>query len=367
MPGKLFILGAGASHNDTKNAEFPAPLANHFFTKSLVDEYWPKYEQPYIPKFQDSALYSILKHYFNADILSQDVDVNVEEVYSFIDSGPKVFSSSIRYKQLFWSARQELLHYIVNLFTLSLEIHNTLPLYNFISKNITDIDSILTFNWDCYLETELEKYKNCKNLLLSRKKSMIPYGFSSSKLNYDDVYQDRLHGPQFIKIHGSIDSAICKDPLCIHYHYPFKLDPFETGIAPTSCPACAGSTEIFIVPPHINKSYEIRRYLSLLARIASEKIYTASEIIIIGYSFPPFDLLANIMFRIGRLEQHESGDLELHLKNITLVDPLVDNEGWVNKIRNLMGLDRQKTSFGHEIKFEKFHSIEKYISDSGTE
>jgi len=361
MPGKLYILGAGASHNDTKNGEFPSPLARQFFTKRLVEEYWPNYEGPRIPKFKDSSLHLILKHYFNADIFSENVDVNVEEVYSFIDSAPKVFSSSVLYKQVFLSARNELLHYIVNLFTLGLSDNKNLPLYNFISNNITDKDSILTFNWDCYLETQLENNKNCKKLLLSREKSMVPYLGTSSKFNYDDLYQDRIHGQQFLKIHGSIDSAICIDSSCIHYQYPFMLHPVETGIAPMSCPACGGSTEIFIVPPHMNKSYDTRRYLTLLARIAAEKISTASEIIIIGYSFPPFDLLANIMFRIGRLEYYQSKDLSMHLEKITLVDHQVKNEEWVNKIKNLLGLDRQKTSFGHEINFEEFLNVEDYM------
>ena len=49
MPGRVFILGAGASREDTKHSVLPMPLANDFFLTEYINTHWhnPNYGYKY--------------------------------------------------------------------------------------------------------------------------------------------------------------------------------------------------------------------------------------------------------------------------------------------------------------------------------
>jgi hypothetical protein len=80
MPGKLYIIGAGASRSDTQDLPLPTPLVNDFLRSDYLEEYWSVYSGIGLPLFRDSALSKVLSHYFPFHIGREENRLNIEEV-----------------------------------------------------------------------------------------------------------------------------------------------------------------------------------------------------------------------------------------------------------------------------------------------
>src|SRR3989339_389295 len=120
MPGRVFILGAGASREDTKHAKLPMPLANDFFLAEYINEHWHSPDYGYT--FAESNLASILSRYFglqfaiDGEKVLSNKSVNIEEVLTFLDNYENVYLATNYQKDIFIKAKQELLsfiHYVI--------------------------------------------------------------------------------------------------------------------------------------------------------------------------------------------------------------------------------------------------------------
>lgn len=346
---RVFILGARASKYATRDLDIPIPLAREFFKSEYVNNLWPNnHLKKY--SFANSSLSQFIHGFFNAKskknfspkryLLNINSSINIEEVYSFLQvlaQGNYYFHDEIL---LINKAKRELIEF---LFYVLEDYHNKpydKQLYSKITNSLTDDDTIITYNWDCLIDSALstsvigrELLKNTNNLINPR--------INNDEGDYDNVAFKNFHQPYFLKLHGSINWYSCNDKSCVRHNIPVVFDITGKLTCYWHCDYCGSLLDLMILPPHAHKSYKTNRFFSLQAKVASDKLKVADELIIIGYSFPDFDLEANALFRRACVEYV---DLEWFRKEkrIVIVNPDISSAYYLEKIHNLFLINKTK-------------------------
>jgi hypothetical protein len=324
-----------------------------------LNEYWDSNNK----NFWKSALYRVMKHYFG---FTKESIVNIEEIYTFLET----FRTTYRAHQpiedsnrnIIENARIELLKYVYTLIRYLPWKINELPLYSRISSNLRVNDSIITFNWDLLLETALSADEAGKILLASTDELLNPMILlSNSYTNYNDAAYKQLHKGYFMKFHGSINYGLCTNVHCWHNSLPYKFSLDEENPSFWVCQAYGSPIEIMIMPPHMHKSYTSNRFYQLQSSIAAKKLSIAQQIIVIGYSFPIYDLDVQTLFRISRLEPNEYKNAYANLEKIIIVNPQVVNSEYLQQINNIFGADL-KSSYGDKIEITLYKTVEEYVT-----
>ncbi|MCL2681982.1 MAG: SIR2 family protein [Bacteroidales bacterium] len=348
---RVFVLGAGASKHATRNLDIPIPLAREFFKSEYVNTIQnSSHLKDYC--FYNSSLNKFIQGFFNVKSKKKfsnkkyhtdiDSDVNIEEVYSFlefIEQGDYYFHDEI---SLVNKAKKELLQFLFNVLE---EYHYQQfdrELYENISKSLTEADTIITYNWDCIIESVLNETKIGKKTLNNTYNLLVPIQ-SNKNLDFYDYAFNNYHKPYFLKLHGSINWYNCKDKSCVRHTIPavFNIDGDFHGNLWT-CDYCGSLLNLMIIPPHAHKSYRTNRVFSLQAKIASDKLQNADEIIIIGYSFPDFDFEANSLFRRAIIEYGDLNWYKNSKKIITIVNPEINSPQYIDKVCNLFSLNKKE-------------------------
>lgn len=347
----IFILGAGASRAVTTSSKLPSPLATDFFKENYIKANWPgKFPSS---DYSNTKLYELVTHYFG-----KKDDINIEEVYSFLDFIANSYYSTYSEKLDIQMAKHELLEYLFHI--LYFEIEYSSKHYNKIVENLKSGDSIITFNWDLMIDEVLLNNKQGKIIHDSLNEIINPTN-SFGNNDYDTLAYNNLHKGYFLKMHGSINWAICENNQCHRHNIPFIFNPKkEIYLSLWNCNYCGGKLEMLLMPPHVHKNFRANRIFNLQAKIAYEKIYTARDLIIIGYSFPEFDFEVNSLFRKAKLAHDDEGS-ELFLKTIHLVDPATKSRKFVQKIQNIFGVKRSNQTHGHQVQFKTYESLDIFI------
>ncbi len=362
---RVFIIGAGATKDATQKLAIPAPLAREFFKSQYVNELWSNnHMRKYC--FANTALNQVIHGFFNAKskkrfsskkyFLEIDSSINIEEVYSFLEfmeSGDFYFNDEIL---LIKKAKRELINFLLDVLN---DYHHKSfndELYKRISTNLTENDSILTYNWDCLIESVLQKYTKGKEILSNSLKIVSPE-LATKGMDYDTIAYKNYHLPYFLKLHGSINWYGCKDKSCLRNSMPVVLDINRDLHSFWHCDLCGSLLELMIIPPQAHKSYRHNRIFSLQAKIASNKLEMADELIIIGYSFPEFDFEANALFRRACTAY---ADLEWYHepKKIIVVNPAVTSEAFIERIHNIFSLSRKRK---HKANLVLYSNIEDFL------
>ena len=343
---RVFVLGAGASKHATRDLEIPIPLAREFFQSKYVNLLWKNnHLKNYC--FYNTSLNKFIQGFFNAKSKKNftekkfytDIDskINIEEVYSFlefIEQGDYYFNDEIL---LVNKAKKELLEFLFSV----LEDYHHQPfdksLYKNLANSLTENDTVITYNWDCIIETVLKENLIGKELLNNTHNLLIPPQ-SNSNTDYGDYAFNNYHKPYFLKLHGSINWYNCKDKTCVRHSIPAVFDINGDMGDGWTCDYCGSLLNLMIIPPHAHKSYRTNRVFSLQAKIASNKLQNSDEIIIIGYSFPDFDFEANSLFRRAIIE-YEDLDWYKSSKNIIIVNPETKDSNYIDKVSNLFSLE----------------------------
>lgn len=396
MPGRVFILGAGASREDTKHYVLPMPLSNDFFLTEYINTHWHNPNYGY-KNFIESNLAKILSHYFgikfkkDRDKIISSNSINIEEILTFLENFEKLYLPLTYQKDILIRAKQELLSYIhdVILYTPShsspefvrrlsdsksdIKLKNKVKqrcinefnFHNKIISNIEEDDSIISFNWDLIVDSVLWA-NNKKHYFNLRDQLLNPFS-TKNQHRHDLGYFDAtdIHEGYFLKLHGSINLACCTNKECIRSNFPILLDEFEAEVPELyACNLCFSPIEILILPPIINKSYRSNRFFKMQAGLAAQKLQLAEEIIIIGYSFPIFDFEANSLMRLARLDpKKEIVDIEDFLEKIIIINPQVEDTKYVKRIIELFGIAKSKETHGHKVKLILYKSINEFIED----
>ena len=104
-------------------------------------------------------------------------DVNIEDVFTFLDTGEKLYHKNSNIYKAFKSAKKSLIDYIfieISMRSLGQRCKYLEGLF----RNISERDSIFSFNWDAIAETTLEylslpHYENYLNLCANNKFRII--------------------------------------------------------------------------------------------------------------------------------------------------------------------------------------------------
>lgn len=220
-------------------------------------------------------------------------NINIEDVFTFIDIGTSLYPRNSHYRKIFELSRESLIDFIfisISMRTLGQRCEYLEKLF----KDIKNDDNIITFNWDTIVDTTLEylKTEHYNNYLSL---------FHNNKIHYKKYAKKGL----LLKLHGSLNWMICQNKVCDY----FKKIQIITSQQDTSlknlslsdfkdCPHCGNRMEIFIVPPTSNKIDIFRNnFISKQWLIVREKLRFTKKLVFIGYSFPPTDFYSEWLFR----------------------------------------------------------------------
>lgn len=368
---RIFILGAGASRHSTKKLSVSMPLARDFFKSEFVNELWP---MNYLKEeaFANSELVTTLSHYFSVKftkykkgkdyLVKIDSSVNIEEVFSFLEFILEGSYKEYNEKSVIEKSKKQLIFYLQNALDYFTTLDFDKSLYTKIINSLKAGDSIITYNWDLLIETCLESSKKGKVLLNSLAGLINPLNEITNS-DYDKLAYTNLHKGYFLKMHGSINWSYCTNPNCTRHSIPFTFNYIDTIFMELwNCNFCGSALEPMILPPHLHKTYRKNRLYSLQANIAYQKLSTAKEIVVIGYSFPDFDFEANSIFRKCRMpyDMAKQGD-QTFLERIVIVNPEVNNPQYLLKIEDIFGLKNSRKIYGQHVELKTFPSIESFL------
>lgn len=277
---KVFILGAGAS----KPAG--APLINEFFSEGIFHLKLGTASPDNLDNYKYFFEYLKTKYGFDiykSDPLAfvEDTKINIEQILSDIE---KEISSGNKYLE---DTRKEAVRFVFITLENAVKYvsdgskNNCYP--DFVKKNIDIINNdctVITFNYEIMLERALPR-------------GYFSYGINVDKDNiinfpsYEKYYKGNL---LLLKLHGSLNWAVCFNCKKIHLFWSQRYD----DIFKKRCKSCNSNLEAVLIPPTRVKSNHLKGIwkgigLEKLWRIAKEKITSAGEITIIGYSFGEYD------------------------------------------------------------------------------
>lgn len=382
----LYVFGAGASREATKSQPLPLPLAADFFKGTYVTQRWPQTNtrsNPFRRKFQDSDLASVLTQYFGFsyevakdDGIVADSEVNVEEVFSFLDHTARLYYADIYDGHRFEFARRELLHYIESIIVYLGWHGDSGNLYGRIARQLQSDDSIITFNWDTILDDELDQttvgssfVENSITFIEGR--AFVPNYIerlqreNGTHLRWGYEYHHRWarNDVRFLKLHGSVNYRRCTNSACPEANRLFwctiTVEPNEHAI----CSGCAGPLTTAIMPPNANKNYSAESVWRVQASMAHLLVSRANRIVFIGYSFPDFDFEARTLFRLARMEWDLSKDMDGNLEEVWVVNHAVDKAEFRDKFVSLFLDASYREAYGHELSFRWFASVEDYFAE----
>ena len=151
-------------------------------------------------------------------------------------------------------------------------------------------DSVVSFNYDCLLDTTLKKHGgHCWN---ARYGYCLPIGKDRSRLTGYDYWSpdavplvSREQTLKVFKLHGSLHFRYSPKKRRMH----LKERPYTTQY---------GQLKFDIIPPESVKDYAQEPF-GQLWREASREIYRARTLVLVGYSFPRTDLHSAALFRVS--------------------------------------------------------------------
>jgi len=389
--GKVFVIGAGLS-----KALADAPLANEFFEIiyhkaqvrddndrpqrdldrsdfNMVLEYLQQETKPLLDFLQRDGtkvktcegvpdLFAI-----NIEYLCTILDLNIERPFIPQGIGVDLKDCPVPYMRGLMvdhlrGARQFINHYIVELLLPEQLSPKADLIDNFLSLIQPD-DTIITFNYDILIEQALwrqgiwnpvDGYQIGK---IHKHEEIVFSNFTKSKVTV-------------IKLHGSINWGTPNwsgNEIEIYTTHPLTNMPLFDCLNVKSkrpIPKWKYPFDSHVVLPTFLKTARHRWELQMI-RLASQKLSQAEEIVILGYSFPEADAMANFIFsqvkRDTQIRIIDQGDPR------ELADRLIDSYGVIrkkivyeqNSIENWIMNDFKYIAYEKEL--ERLREIEELI------
>ncbi len=213
----------------------------------------------------------------------------------------------------------------------------------FVSTILAQRDSIISFNYDCLLDFSLKIWGD------SKWNSHYGYGFNlgsrGCRVSGDDFWQPTQRATKdetvhFFKLHGSLHFK-ADDPEEQEPHVTMKNRPYTKQ---------GGGMKFTIIPPESHKEYE-KGIFGALWKKASEAIYRAERIVVIGYSLPATDLHSSTLFRTSVRSQR--------LKSLVVVNPDPDARRRIRTVF-LRGFDKNTRVLSFD-RFQDFLATDRSV------
>jgi hypothetical protein len=331
----LFVLGAGASYSITKSNSVgkmdskEAPLDRNF-TARIKHPTGYKKKQLWVDAAKSEVSKDFLHHQQFSEIgLERSISLQLANL-EFLDSIDRSKMRKVKLKS------NEFIEKITHLMTFELDrvkIRDSKIVEKFINKYFhqTSVEEcpnrIITFNYDTLID----------NYLIDRFKSINKIYFDSiAPNNLTKRNKEKFSYPLMLKLHGSINWK-CKTEEYLkifkHGNHAYETNNLDQGKTKSTITktyntkgcvyidkiwlddkvdAPGNDTSPLIIPPIENKPITNVAIFRYLWSYAFEYLHECKELVIIGYSLPDSDTLANSLFSQFDNEK---------LKKITIVDP----------------------------------------------
>lgn len=302
------VFGAGVSigsklypiESSLKESFSTMPSAANFFYDLMIQK---KNGRSTIPlnllPFISEGVYKLIRRGWRIGDLNEDYSdpenwkgINIEDVYTFIDIGEKLYTRGTNYYKWFQNSKQMLEMFMTTTLGMRAEKQHCEILMDLFFQ-LNPNDDILTFNWDTIAENTLHfcgcrQYENYVDMM------------NSNRINSKNL----LKVGTLLKLHGSLNWMQCTNRKCQGYN-KIKLSLDQEGLPPRfvgedlhTCPLCKyNRRKPFIIPPVSNKLIHRNSIVHKLWLIARDKLSVTDKLIIIGYSFPPTDFYSDWLFR----------------------------------------------------------------------
>lgn len=195
------------------------------------------------------------------------------------------------------------------------------PHYQRIAQSLKPGDAVISFNYELLMDYALHNLKNTDIRWMIKD----GYGISCDYLSEDrktaqnSTEQRNQSNIKLLKLHGSLNWLFC--PQCGQLYTYEHSDArgnsvIINGMAnmiKCATDHCCHRLSRVIIPPTLMKNYQSIPFIPTLWHQAREVLKQASEIIVIGYSFPATDFRSNWMFRKAMVDNN-------NLKKVIIID-----------------------------------------------
>jgi hypothetical protein len=371
MPGIVFILGAGASHgeclkrlDDRKRAArstVTPPLIDGFFRRELWEEIG--YDAAAVKDdFRDAFDYiRYLKRLDDPPGEGSWRAVNVEEVFTFVELEREYRGQESDYGAKLTLIRNQLVRYICRILG-----YCTQGVYGEFARilvsNLKDSDSVISFNYDLIVDTELRAAGNA-----GRSAHYLRFFealFRESQPPYGDSSEQWLRQGMFLKMHGSLNWRQCTNLKCPESS---RIDPSEKieecldraiGIRRTeeSCRRCGSETVSLLIPPLLRKPVADNWIFRSAWGLARYRLGLADAIVIVGYSAPASDFYSKWLLQstVG-----VRGDCHVYVINPANSKDHPDYEDFGSRMSAVF-------PYGYDREFVRYEQIEKVTAKART-
>lgn len=301
----LLVLGAGASigaakypiESSLREAMAKMPSGENFFHDLFFQGKTDTHGERYLNVLGLTSegvndlivrawgLTNNLKH-FDPDEWKQ---LNIEEVFTFLDIGDRMYPLGTHYQRGFRACKRELKAFITSFLSIKSEGLHCEHLMHILFA-LEPTDSIISFNWDTIADFTLQRAQHTSYT-----------GYLELMTTQQLRIADFVHRGALLKLHGSLNWMVCPNPQCA-LHNKIRLAVRDGKLLRFlemhRCPACGNDRpEPFIVPPTSQKFIRRGTILHKLWLIAREQLPSFSKIVFIGYSFPTTDFYSEWLFR----------------------------------------------------------------------
>lgn len=335
----LFVLGAGASYSITKikpsnkNYYLEAPLDNNF-TARIKKEIGHTKKHQWVHSAKNEISNDFLHHQQFSEVgLERSISLQLANL-EFLDSIDKNKMRKVKLKS------NEFIEKITHLITFELDrvrIRENKIVEKFINKyfNYSSVEDcpnrIITFNYDTLLDKFLiQKFKSINKIYFDAIATDNKSTHSVEKFKYPLLL--KLHGSinwkcktvEYLKIFKNLNQSLkttkselkntntIKQSISTKTYNTVECQYIDKIWLDKKIDAPGNDTSPLIIPPIENKPITNLAIFRYLWSYAFEYLHECRELVIIGYSLPDSDTLANSLF--SQFENEK-------LKKITIVDP----------------------------------------------
>jgi hypothetical protein len=214
--------------------------------------------------------------------------INLEEVFTFLDIGERMYPRGTGYQRGFKEFKLQLEEFITMFLSVKSEGFHCEHLMHILSR-LQPTDSIISFNWDTIADFTVQKSE-----------SPLYAGYHDLMKANPLRVSDFVHRGVLLKLHGSLNWFVCPNPQCT-LHGKVRLAVRDEKLLRLlemhKCPMCGNEGKPFIVPPTSQKFIRHGTVLHKLWLLAREQLQYCRRIVFIGYSFPTTDFYSEWLFR----------------------------------------------------------------------
>ncbi|AQS59502.1 SIR2 family protein [Desulforamulus ferrireducens] len=299
---KVYVLGAGAaaSYKGSYLKE-TSPVAKNFFQKAmrLLDIHQIRDRHFADEQLQYEEIFCFIEKLWG--IPREDIgqsDLDMEEVLTLLNIE---IEEDVDGRDRLLRAYEEYLLLMALTFDKIL-YGPPCPHHRAIARSLKPGDAIISFNYELLMDYALRDLKGATANWSIRD----GYGIPCQDITHHKHHKNDNGQPSNVhlyKLHGSLNWLFC--PQCGQlYSYDHSDEKGHSRIISgmanlikCSTEHCCKHLSRVIIPPTLMKNYQSIPFIPDLWRQARGKLAQATEIIVIGYSFPPTDFRSNWMFR----------------------------------------------------------------------